>query len=330
MTEIPKSNITDQPCPGTGRAAISVRDMTQVLVVIILWAICYPLITTGLAAFPPFHFATLRSLLAGASLLAAGIAFKRPLIPDRGTWLSLVIVSFTFTTLGFTGMFLAGGRVTPGLATVIANVQPLLAALLGYFVLTERLTGARGLALLVGFAGIVVITIPGLLGQPVNSTPGGIGLVLVGAAGVAIGNVLLKRIANQIDPLIGMAWILLLGAIPLIAAAAVFEQTASFDLNISSVLSLVVLSVFGTALAFVLWLDVLRRAELNLLNTYTFLTPVFALVIGISFYNERLSAIEWIGVAVIVFAVLLASRPSTQSLQKSLIKTSTNASGSKD
>ena len=181
-----------------------------------------------------------------------------------------------------------------------------------------------------GFAGIIVIATPGLLDQAANSTPDGIALVLVGASGVAIGNVLLKRLANQIDPLTGMAWILLLGAIPLIAAAAIFEQTALIEWRLSSVLSLVVLSIIGTALAFVMWLDVLRRAELNLLNSYTFLTPVFALVIGILFYNERLSAIEWIGVAIIVFAVLLASRPSTQSLRKSLVKASINASGSKD
>lgn len=294
----------------SGVIALSVRDLVQLIAVIVLWALCYPLITTGLEAFPPFHLAAMRSLLAGASLLVAGMVYKRPLCPGRDVWITLIGISLTFTTLGFTGMFLAGGRVTPGLATVIANAQPLIAALLGYFVLTERLTGARSLALMAGFAGIVVIALPGLLEQSANSTPYGIGLVLVGATGVAIGNVLLKRFANQIDPLIGMAWILLLGAIPLIAAAAIFEQTALFDWSISSVLNLVILSVFGTALAFIMWLDILRRAELNLLNTYTFLTPVFALVIGLLYYNERLSVIEWIGVAIVVFAVLLASRSS--------------------
>ncbi len=311
MTENTNPGISDQTSPGTGRSAISARDMTQILVVIVLWAICYPLITTGLAAFPPFHFAALRSLLAGVCLLAAGIMLKRPLVPARGTWLSLAIVSLTFTTLGFAGMFLAGERVTPGLATVIANAQPLLAALLGYFVLTERFTGVKGLALLVGFVGIVLIAVPGLFEQSANSTPVGIGLVLTGATGVAIGNVLLKRIASQVDPLMAMAWILLLGAIPLLAAAAGYEQSALIDWNISSVFTLVVLSVFGTAFAFVLWLDVLRRAELNLLNTYSFLAPVFALLIGIAFYNERLLEIEWFGVAVVVLAVFLASRTNS-------------------
>jgi len=308
MTEIQQSDDVSGPVHGSGNAAIPLRDMIQVIVIMLLWALCYPLISTGLSAAPPLHLAALRSLLAGASLLVAGIVFRLPLLPDRDTWLSLVIISLTFTTLGFTGMFLAGKSVSPGLATVIANAQPLLAALLGVFVLAERVTGTRGLALLVGFAGIVVIALPGLQGQSSNSTLAGISLVLVGATGVAIGNVLLKRIALQVEPLIAMAWILLLGAVPLIAAAAMFEQAASIDWSMASVLNLVVLSVFGTALAFVLWLDVLRRSELILLNTYTFLTPVFALVIGILFYAERLSCIEWLGVAVIAFAILLASR----------------------
>ena len=294
--------------PGRGGMAIPIRDLIQVVVVMLLWALCYPLITTGLSTSPPFHLAALRSLLAGTSLLAVGILTRHPLLPHRDTWFTLAIISLTFTTIGFAGMFLAGDRVTPGLATVIANLQPLLAAFLGVFVLAERVTGTRGLALLAGFAGIVVIALPGLQGQSDNSTLVGISLVLVGASGVAIGNVLLKRIANRVDPLIAMAWVLLLGAIPLIAAAAIFEQTAAIIWSLASVFNLIVLSVFGTALAFVLWLDVLRRSELILLNTYSFLAPVFALLIGMLFYAERLTPVEWSGVAIIVFSVLLASR----------------------
>ncbi len=308
MIKLSNLSVSDQPLPGDTGPTICLRDKVQILLVIILWAICYPLITTGLKAFSPFHFATLRCLLAGASLLIAGIILKRSLIPKRATWPGLIVAALTFTTLGFTGMFLAGGRVTPGIATVIANVQPLLAALLGYFFLTEKLTRRTGLVLLIGFTGIVVIAYPSLTGQSENSTVAGIGLVLAGAIGVAIGNVILKSIANRVDPLIAMAWILLLGAIPLAVAASVFESTNTMRWDLTSITNLLVLSIFGTALAFYWWLDVLRRIDLNVLNTYTFLTPVIALFIGMLFYSERLLIIEWFGVAVIVFSIVLASR----------------------
>jgi len=308
MIKLSKSSISDQSFDSEGVAVISIRNLAQILVVIILWAICYPLITTGLDAFSPFHFATLRSLIAGVSLLVAGIMLKKSIIPERATWPALVIISLTFTSLGFTGMFLAGGRVTPGLATVIANVQPLLAALLSYFFLTERLSRASGLSLLIGFLGIVVIAYPGLTEQSSNSTPVGIALVLVGATGVAIGNVIPKNIANLVDPLIAMAWILLIGAIPLTIAASVFESENTMHWSPTSIINLLVLSIFGTALAFLWWLDLLRRIDLNVLNAYTFLTPVLALFIGLLFYSEQLLLIEWFGVAIIVFAVFLASR----------------------
>jgi len=280
-------------------------------VVIVLWAICYPLITTGLETFPPLYFATLRSLMAGACLLVAGVLLKKMIIPERKTWPGLIVISLTFTTLGFTGMFLAGGRVTPGLATVVANIQPLLAAFLGYFILTERLTWKKAITILVGFFGIVVIAQPVLYEYSSNSTSVGMVLVLVGAIGVAIGNVLLKKIANLVDPLVAMAWILLLGAVPLAVAASIFESNVDILWNMVSIINLLVLSVFGTALAFLWWMDLLRRVDLNVLNTYTFLTPVVALFIGILFYNERLLLIEWTGVLFIMLSVFLASSAKT-------------------
>ncbi len=291
---------------------ISAKDMLQLLTVVLLWAICYPLITSGLAAFSPFQFATLRSLIAGFSLLFVGYMLKRPILPEKSLWPNLAIISLTFTALGFTGMFLAGGRITPGLATVIANVQPLLAALLGLFYLTERLNRRTGLALFVGFAGILVIAHPGLTESSSNSTPSGIALVLIGAIGVAVGNVLLKSIANRVDPLIAMAWVLLLGAIPLAIAAAVYESTNTIKWSLASVSNLLILSIFGTALVFYWWLKLLQKIPLNVLNAFTFLTPVLALFMGIAFYNERLILIEWLGMGIIVFSLYLASHKKTK------------------
>ena len=57
-----------------------------------------------------------------------------------------------------------------------------------------------------------------------------------------------------------------------------------------------------------MWFSLLRRAELNRLNTYTFLTPVFGLIIGMLFYGERLSPLEWGGAALVILAAVVSSR----------------------
>ncbi|MFZ1754835.1 MAG: DMT family transporter, partial [Caldilineaceae bacterium] len=66
---------------------------------------------------------------------------------------------------------------------------------------------------------------------------------------------------------------------------------------------LLVLSLLGTALAFALWFSLLHRGELTRLNTFTFLTPVFALTIGYFSFNERLGIFEIGGIALILASV---------------------------
>ena len=93
---------------------------------------------------PALRFAALRSFLAGVLLVAILWLLRRPFPSGPRNWFELAGIGLSLTAFGFGGMFLAGGRVTPGLATVVANAQPLVAALLGYLVLGERLRGLRG------------------------------------------------------------------------------------------------------------------------------------------------------------------------------------------
>src|SRR5690554_7853030 len=54
---------------------------------------------------------------------------------------------------GFGGMFLGAGKLTSGIATVLANVQPLIAAVLAYWYLKEVLSRRMLAGLLIGFVG---------------------------------------------------------------------------------------------------------------------------------------------------------------------------------
>ncbi|OUC09870.1 hypothetical protein RY27_00235 [Litorilinea aerophila] len=277
------------------------------IAVTFLWALCYPLIATGLAAAPPLAFAALRSLIAGAGLLTVAAVLRRPLPRDANTWLALLGAGLSATGLGFTGMFLAGGAVSPGLATVIANAQPLIAAGLAYFVLAERLGPRRRMGLALGFAGIILVALPGF-GSNANSTPLGVAYVLLGALGVAVGNVLLKRLAGQVDLWMATGWQFVLGSVPLSLAAQIFESPVQITWAPTFVAVLLVLSLLGTALAFGLWFSLLHRGELTRLNTFTFLTPAFALLLGAVFFGERMSLVEGAGMALILAGVWWISR----------------------
>ena len=307
ITVIPK------PLPqfaAKGQSKSSVGDVGRLVLVMFLWALCFPLITVGLALAPPLTFAALRAFVAGAGLLLPAIWLRRAWPRGWRVWLGLLGTGLTVTSMGFGGMFLAGGLVSPGLATALANVQPLIAAVLGFFLLGERLGLRRRVGLSLGFAGILLVALPGFGVNGANSSPAGISYILLGAVGVAMGNVLLKKLVGQVDLLMATGWQFVLGVVPLLALAWVWETPGQVVWSGSFVAVLLVLGLLGTAVAFALWFSLLHRSELNRLNTATFLTPAFALILGALFFSESLQWAEMGGIALILIGVLWASRRS--------------------
>lgn len=292
--------------PATGR--VPMRVAFGAILVMFLWAVCFPLISVGLADSPPMAFAALRAALSGGVLIAAAEWLGRPAIADRSLWGSLVLVGLTATSLGFFGMFYGGARVAPGLATVIANTQPLIAAVLAWAFLNEHLSVLQRWGLAAGFSGIVLIGAPGLSGT--NSQLLGIVFILMAAVGIAVSNVALKRLAGRVDILRAMGWQLLIGAVPLAVLAASIEDVSSINWSWRFILNLTVLSALGTSAAFVLWFALLRRASLSQLNVFTFLTPIFGLIMGVAFFAEQLNALELAGIGLSLLGIYAVSRPA--------------------
>lgn len=185
--------------------SIRARDVAALLIVAVLWALCYPLITLGLAFTPPLSFAALRALAAGSALALAAGLLRRPVPHFLPTWAALAGIGLGTTSLGFLGMFHASEYVSPGLATVIANGQPLLAAILAYFFLRERLSLMQRLGLLLGFLGIVAISLPHFGGPARAGFVVGIAYIALAASGVSVGNILMKALGDQVDPLVAVA-----------------------------------------------------------------------------------------------------------------------------
>ncbi|WP_026309321.1 DMT family transporter [Kangiella aquimarina] len=272
----------------------------------LLWAICYPLISLSLPYAPIMLTAFLRAVIAGSLLIFIAILLKRPVPKTLDTYAYLLTIGITATSIGFWGMFYAGSLITPGLATVLANTQPLIAGLLGWYILNERLGKRALLGTLLGFSGIVVISAESLFATDVQSLSG-MAYVVIAAAGLAISNILLKKSANHIDVLYAMGFQLLLGAIPL-SLLALFNTTPQpLTWSWDYVWILLTLALPGTALPVILWFWLMNKSPLYKLNVYSFLTPVFGLYLGYTYFSESLSLTQWLGVFLVIAAIPLVN-----------------------
>ncbi len=280
-----------------------------VITVMGLWAACYPLITIGLPYAPHLTFAAMRAALAGGVLLTVAALVRAPLPRGAKTWGWLCIAGFGATTLGYLGMFHAAEFVAPGFATVIANAQPLIAAVLAYAVLKERLGPRAHVGLAIGFAGVVIVAAPGLFSGGGTSTAKGVAYVLLAATGVSIGNVAIKRIAGALDPSSAMGWQLVIGAVPLAFFASLTEDPLAIAWTTQFTASLVGLSLFGTALAFWLWQQVLTQMDLSRANSFSFLVPFMGILLGAIFFRETITLQTVTGAIISIVGISLVFAP---------------------
>ena len=287
---------------------MTIVTIIQVILVMLLWAACFPLITAGIQYAPHLTFAALRAVLAGLTLTFLALALRRPLPKERRVWAMIALVGFGATSLGFLGMFHAAEFISPGIATVIANTQPLLAATLASTILNERLTvhGKAGLAL--GFAGILIITAPQILSNGQENYILGVVYIILAALGITISNVMIKRMAGKIDVLMAMGLQILIGSLPLALGAWIMEDPTTIQWSFTFIGTLVGLSLFGTALVYWLWFSVLEKTSLNRANAFSFLVPVFGLTIGALFYCETLGWHQFSGIAFTFLGVGLIAR----------------------
>lgn len=278
----------------------------KILVVMLLWASCFPLLRLGINDAPHMTFAAMRALLAGLALIMVAYCLKRPIPKGFRNWLSLLGIGLGATSLGFWGMFHASEFVAPGIATVMANTQPILAAVVGYYVLNEKLQTPGKMGILLAFIGIIFIAAPELLAQSDHFSLG-LFYIFMATLGVTVSNILIRLKANQLDVFWAMGFQLILGSIPLIGLAAFQPQPFHIYWSIAFLLSLLSLSLLGTAVAYLLWFNVLATIELNYANVYTFLVPVFGVLMGAIFYQETFGAYAIIGILLAILGVILVN-----------------------
>jgi len=277
--------------------------VAQIVLVMLLWASCFPALAVGIDLAPHLTFAALRAGLAGLTLAAIAIWLRQKIPRDVRLWGKLSIVGIGATSLGFLGMFHAAEFVSPGLATVVANAQPLMAAGLGAFVLNEVLSLKAKTGLCVGFLGIFVISTPQLSAGGQDDFLLGIAYILLAAAGISVSNVVIKTLSGEIDALMGMGLQMLIGSIPLALLASLTEDPTQVKWSLEFLTILVFVSLPGTALAYWLWSSVLQKTQLSRANAFSFLVPIFGLIMGWLLFSETLNSYQFAGILLTLLGV---------------------------
>nr|WP_315875455.1 DMT family transporter [Acaryochloris marina] len=243
-------------------------------------------------------------------VLFAGLALL-PLLLRSQAWSmicanlkSLFIVGSINSALPFLLLAFASLSLPAGYTSIVNATAPLFGTLIATTWLHEKLTAARMVGLLSGFAGVVLLI--GL--QPMEITPVVIGSIVAGllaAIMYAIAAPFAKRRLSGIPPLVIATMTQLSAAVALLPLLP-FTLPAAMP-STTIMLAVLALAFFSTSLAYLLYFRLIQNIGASKALTVTYLVPIFAVLWGAVFLREAITVAMISGCCLILLGTAIAN-----------------------
>jgi len=267
----------------------------------------------ALTALSPQDLTAAR-FLAGAAIIGVYLLITRQRLTlrrhDVGRMLAVGLCGYA----GY-GMLLNLGQATvpAGTTSLLLNISPVFAFILGYFVLVERTTPLGYLGMIIAVGGVVVITLGG------GGTAGfnGNSLLIVGAALLlSVFLIVQQPLFARVSPVETVFWGSLIGGVTALPMARFdvdpSRLTASFWLAIS------VLVIVSTVLGYCLWSLTLSRTSVAEGGSLLLIVPIFSLLLGWLLLGEVPTPAASVGGGAALLGVVMLSRATSRRKQAGL------------
>jgi drug/metabolite transporter (DMT)-like permease len=287
---------------GVSAAAFSPVDWTLLLTAALIWGSSFLLIAEGLESLEPGTVTWLRLVFGWLALAALPGARRGRIDPaDRPR---IVLVAVLWMAVPMTIFPIAEQWITSSVTGMLNGSMPLFAAAVAAMML-HRLPGARQQAgILIGFVGVVAISLPSLQGG--GDTALGAVLVLFAIACYGVVTNLMVPIQQRYGAL-PVIWRAQIVAVALTTPYGVVGLPAS-SFEWVPVLSVVALGALGTGLAFVAAGTLIGRVGATRASVLAYIIPVVSLVLGVALRDEHVAALAIGGLALVLVGAWLTSR----------------------
>jgi drug/metabolite transporter (DMT)-like permease len=280
------------------------RPIVLLTVLALIWGASFMLIKIADRQLTPATLILGR--IASAAILLAAIALVRLgprelLAQIRRAWFWLVVVGIVNTAIPFWLLSWGEKRIDSGLASIIQGAVPIFNALLAFaFFREERVGGLRLVGLAIGFVGVALL----VGAQPQGKLLAALAVVAM-ALCYAIGTLLAGRYLRGTQPLVVALSSTAVSTIAVLPAGII--QAPAEMWHGETIAAILVLGFVGTAIAYLLFFELIQRAGANYATLVTYLVPPIALAYGAIFLGESFGAIAYGALALILVGVALAT-----------------------
>ena len=266
--------------------------LTAAIAANLLWGSAAPCIKLGYRYFAiasddvmsQILFAGVRFTLAGVlTVLLGSLLRRRMLLPKRGSGYMILMLAMMQTVIQYT-FFYIGLSHAPGFkGSIISPTSTFFALLIAALVFhQEKLTVKKLLGCLIGFTGVVVVSLNGSLEGSMHLN--GEGFLVLAAASYGCSSVLIKRFSEREDPVVLSGWQFICGGALMTVAALLGDG----KLNAVSAGAWLLMMYMGflSAVAYTLWSLLLQRHPISRIMIFSFLNPVFGVLLSALLLDE--------------------------------------------
>ncbi|MHC2619607.1 drug/metabolite transporter (DMT)-like permease [Bradyrhizobium huanghuaihaiense] len=283
---------------------IDARDWSLLAVLSILWGGSFFFNGAALRELPPLTLVLLRVALGAAILLpllrVQGISFPK----GAAGWTPFVAIGLLNNVVPFSLIVIGQTFVPSGLASTLNATTPLFTVIVMAGAGEEALQMRRLAGVALGVVGVVI-----LRGWGVETRPGqglGILLCLGGAFSYGFAALAARRLLKDSPPLGTATFQLMASTVMMAVVAGMVEQPWHLPMPaVTTWLAVLGLAGLSTALAYIVFFQIIRRSGATNVMLVTLLIPVTAILLGWLVLGEPISMREIAGAIVIGSALLV-------------------------
>lgn len=291
----------------------------SVVFAMLCWAGAGIAVKEALVVFSPLTLIVLRFTLAIVLMLLVGVLFRRnevlglqrvekrdiPLFVLGGLFQPFLYFIFeTYTYQSFA---------SPTIAEAMLSTQPIMAPILAFIILREKVTRNNVVGILISTVGMLLLLLVGANNFALGN-PWGVLLAIV-TVSMSVGyTIILRRIPTRYSSLSIVFYVQLVALVLFYAVWGVFDRQslqdtiAPLSADLSPVIAVGYLAVFASVTAFILFCYTVRQIGVTRANVFNNVRPVFTALLMWVIFDEQLPVWKWVGIIVIVIGLFISQK----------------------
>ena len=275
-----------------------------------VWGSAFMFIKISADDFGPILLVNLRLLLAGALFLPF-LLQKKYLAYFKSHFFGILILGIFSNAFPFTMFSYASLGATSNMLGILNGTTAFMTMVVAYFWLKESITPKQIFGIILGFLGILVLVNPANGSATLSAS----GFALVGALSYSFSGVYIQKYQLNANKFVLIGWAILFGGL-LLTPLSFFNLPDQMPNN-NAIAALLWLGIVSTGIAYLGYIRLIEQIGAVRTSTVTYLLPVFSIIWGSIFLQEKITWIIFGGFIFVMIGMYFANnRNNTKVLEK--------------